>query len=131
MNASAIRRLWVLICLVLLGGLTSSVPVTCMCLESQHMGIAIHPIFPHSHPDEARELDGQTTATSSQMPSLSGHQGSLLVPVGDSALFQPLVSGITLFLMIIGTLRQPRALTSDGPRRAPPTAPPRLSPQLI
>ena len=37
---------------VLLVGLLATTPVTCICAPSDHGGMSIHPIFPHTHPSE-------------------------------------------------------------------------------
>lgn len=122
MNTTAVRRLWVLISLVVLGGLFSSVPVTCICPESQHLGMAIHPIFPHNHPEEAVASTSFFGSMEIQSTSLSASQGSLLLPIGDGAIFYPVAAAIILLLLLIGSMRHPRIrrrwaapLSSDWP----------------
>jgi hypothetical protein len=138
MASARFRRLWLVTCLTLLGGLATLVPVNCLCVADEHWGQAVHPLYPHTH---AEGLEHATEPSHEQLPNawapssdtptfaVSEH-GSFAGPVVDGAISSARAALVVLALLaLLRTLfvveRAPMDIIG-----APPTAPPRLRPHF-
>ena len=127
------RRLWLLTCLTLLGGLATAVPVNCLCNADDHWGQAVHPIFQHYHGDgHSHGQTGSETASSSFAAEDSGaalvvsEHGSFLSVAIDGILFGRGDIWLLLSLLPLLTLLSSEARRYAAATLAPPTGPPRL-----
>jgi len=128
------RRLWLLTCLILLGGLATAVPVNCLCNADEHWGQAVHPLFQHYHGDGhshgAVESDTATTASpadDSGAALVVSEHGSFLSVAIDGILFGRGNLWLALSLLPLLTLLSPQGPRYAAATLAPPTSPPRLS----
>jgi hypothetical protein len=133
MTSTWFRRLWLITCLTLLGGLATAVPVNCVCDADQHWGQAVHPLFQHYHGDghshaAAEKQAGplaSTTESSGPAFVVSEH-GSLLGVAVDAILFGRANLWLTLGLLPLLTLIHSARGGISATCPAPPTGPPRL-----
>ncbi len=131
--SSRFRRLWLLTCLTLLAGLTTVVPVNCLCEANQHWGQTVHPLFEHHH------VNGHHhgVVNDSSPPTLGFHEGfSFTVSEHGSfmgAVFDGMISGtasvwLTLQLFPLLTLLPMVRRMLVSVSVAPPAGPPRARP---
>lgn len=128
--------------LLIVVGLAVSVPPSFGTVDGDHVGLLLHPLFPHAHgsaeslssPDDrpaARDAAGSLTAdadwrAADQVPGIRG-------PVADAG-FRSALSGIVLPTLLAGVLFHFRQLqVADARRhqqhwRGPPAPPPRALP---
>jgi len=125
------RRLWLVTCLLLLGGLATVVPVNCLCDADQHWGQTVHPIFEHHHVDGH---DHGATSNDSRRSYVGDNAGvSFTVSEHGSFLgtvFDGMISGMSGLWLALGLF--PLLTLLPATRRslasvtvAPPTGPPR------
>jgi hypothetical protein len=132
MASTRFRRLWLITCLALLGGLTTAVPVNCLCEADQHWGQAIHPIFQHHHADghdhRASDTDIpllQARGDTSEVAFVVSEHGSLLSATMDGLLFGQAGLWLALGLFPLLTLVPSANRAANAGALAPPTGPPR------
>src|SRR5687768_9634511 len=132
MNSVRFRRLWLITCLTLLGGLATAVPVNCLCDANQHWGQAVHPIFEHHHADghDHRAADSQvawrTWSSSSEGASLVvSEHGSFMGAAIDGLLLGRASLWLGLTLLPLLTLLPAARRRLDGVAIAPAIGPPR------
>jgi hypothetical protein len=131
MASSRFRRLWLITCLALLGGLATAVPVNCLCEADQHWGQAVHPIFEHYHGDghghratDETESRGLAHSDSGATSIVSEH-GSLLGVAIDGLLFGRTNVWLALGMIPLLTLLPSSRRAFSAAILAPPTGPPR------
>jgi hypothetical protein len=96
MHSTRFRRLWLIICLTLLGGLAMAVPVNCLCDADQHWGQAVHPLFQHHHGDghDHRVSDSDSVSV---VPTLSPDStGAALVVSEHGSFMSAAIDGLLL-----------------------------------
>ena len=128
MPAAAFRRLWLVICLTLLGGLVTTVPVNCVCDSGEHLGQPVHAAFPHTHPLSATSPndDSQVAHTTDDALAMSSvDHGPALSSFESLASPQPLALLAIAALILAGGLRSRERLPM-GVILARIKAPPRL-----
>jgi hypothetical protein len=126
------RRLWLLTCLILLGGIATAVPVNCLCSVDDHWGQTVHPLFQHYHGDGHSQGSVETdTATNAFAVDDSGaalvvsEHGSFLSVAIDGILFGRGDPWLVLSLLPLLTLLSSAARRCAATTLAPPTGPPR------
>jgi hypothetical protein len=132
MSTVRFRRLWLITCLLLLGGLTTVVPVNCVCDMDQHWGQAVHPLFEHFHGD-GHNHTSVSSDSGSLAPSNGDNGAAFTVSEHGSFLgvvFDGMLSGLsglwlTLWLFPLLTLLPAARLRLSGVSVAPPSIPPR------
>ncbi|MFN0070479.1 MAG: hypothetical protein ACKVVP_03180 [Chloroflexota bacterium] len=132
MSPTRFRRLWIITCLMLLGGLATAVPVNCICAADQHWGQAIHPIYAHVHAD-GRQHEvanplmtlGDPRPSTSEASWIASEPGSLLGMVFDGSISGRAAAWLLLLLIPMRTIApfSPRILA--GVAITPATGPPR------
>ena len=127
------RRLWLLTCLTVLGGLATAVPVNCLCNADDHWGQAVHPIFQHYHGDGHSHDQAETETTSNALTAddsgaalVVSEHGSFLSVAIDGILFGRGDLWLVLSLLPLLTLLLSAGHRYAAATLAPPTGPPRL-----
>lgn len=137
MNSTRFRRLWLITCLSLLGGLATAVPVNCLCDANQHWGQAVHPIFEHHHADghDHRATDSVSVVLTLSSDSAGAafvvsEHGSFLGAAIDGLLLGRANLWLALSLLPLLTLRLAGQRRLAGVTVAPAIGPPRPRPLL-
>lgn len=131
MSPTRFRRLWLLTCLTLLGGLATLVPVNCLCDANQHWGQAVHPIFLHHHADghdHLSAMSSENVVTPGEVSWTVSDHGAMLNAVFDGSMSGRWSAWLALMLLAMLTLRPTQRGAPLGLSTAPPTGPPRPSP---
>ena len=121
---------------VLLVGLAVTTPVVCICVPSDHAGVAIHPLFPHTHPSDigATASDDHDDAHGSArdfqdgkpLPSLRAEAGSgAASPLAAGALSLSMMHPWTMSMGVVGEAWTPLVRTPRSIARPPQPPPPR------
>ena len=127
------RRLWLLTCLILLGGLATAVPVNCLCNADYHWGQAVHPLFQHYHGDGHTHGSVETDTATDALPAddlgaalVVSEHGSFLSMAIDGIIFGRGHLWLVLILLPLLTLLSSESRRYAAATLAPPTGPPRL-----
>ncbi|MFN8632980.1 MAG: hypothetical protein U0893_03930 [Chloroflexota bacterium] len=119
---------------VLLVGLAVTTPVVCICAPSDHVGIAVHPLFPHTHESdiphpghvEAGSESEEDRSYAPSAPSLTVQFGAGTSPFATgSAVDLGVTPPWRITLMLLGRASVPPIVPVLGDRRPPPGPPPR------
>jgi hypothetical protein len=124
---------WVLAVVVVSFGLITSTPVNCLCAPTDHLGLAIHSLVPHTHASDVYQTRHERGPALPE--ALSPDHTSVVdgVPSGEALMLAAasivhLAGSVAALLQTSG--RQPLQVVRRPSEwlRAPPTAPPRHTP---
>lgn len=121
---------------VLLVGLAVTTPVVCICMPSDHAGVAIHPLFPHTHPSDAGRTghDDHDSAHGASLdvqdgkplPSVRAEAGSgAASPLAVGALSLAMMHPWTMHMGVVGQAWAPLVRAPLSIARPPQSPPPR------
>lgn len=119
---------------ILLVGLTVTTPVTCVCAPAEHGGMAIHPLFPHTHPSDAADHEphhasatsaGEDVALGTSSPNIAAQSGASAASLASGAISMSVASPWRMIPMVLGPTWTPPLPVPMDMRRPPPGPPPR------
>jgi hypothetical protein len=129
----ATSSVYLVAAVLIVASLAISVPASCWCARDTHVGMLLHPLFPHHHGDASRgfvddfEVPPATDAertSASVAPALTGPQGEAgSGGIGGSEILLPYL--LAAALLLTAPFRFARKAAVDQHLASPLTPPPR------